>query len=31
MKLIRYGKSGEEKPGIVDNGNFYDVSAIFED
>jgi 2,4-didehydro-3-deoxy-L-rhamnonate hydrolase len=31
MKLIRFGKSGEEKPGIVDGGVYFDVSNFGED
>lgn len=32
MKLIRFGKQGEEKPGIqLDNGNLIDVSSKFHD
>jgi len=31
MKLIRFGKNGEEKPGIVIDGVHYDVSGFCED
>lgn len=31
MRLIRWGKAGEEKPGIYLNGNCYDVSTHFSD
>jgi 2,4-diketo-3-deoxy-L-fuconate hydrolase len=32
MKLIRYGKQGQEKPGAVDqNGNIKDISTIIND
>jgi 2-keto-4-pentenoate hydratase/2-oxohepta-3-ene-1,7-dioic acid hydratase in catechol pathway len=31
MKLIRFGKEGEEKPGIVSDDIYYDVSALGED
>jgi 2-keto-4-pentenoate hydratase/2-oxohepta-3-ene-1,7-dioic acid hydratase in catechol pathway len=31
MKLIRFGKEGEEKPGVVDNDVYYDVSSLGED
>ena len=32
MKLVRYGKAGGEKPGIVDDdGNIRDISAYIED
>ncbi len=32
MKLIRYGKPGAEKPGLLnDNGQRYDLSGIIED
>lgn len=31
MKLIRYGKKGEEKPGICDRGIRFDCSAYYED
>src|SRR6478672_7805251 len=31
MKLIRFGKTGEEKPGIVINDVFYDASGFGED
>lgn len=31
MKLFRFGKSGEEKPGVVVNGQHLDVSAFGED
>lgn len=31
MKLIRFGKAGEEKPGILDNGKWYDVSGFTPD
>ena len=28
MKLVRYGKVGEEKPGLIDeNGSLWDLSA----
>jgi hypothetical protein len=31
MKLIRFGKAGEEKPGIVIDDVYYDVSDFGED
>ena len=31
MKLIRFGKDGEEKPGIVVDDVYYDVSSLGED
>lgn len=32
MKLFRYGKANQEKPGIIDNeGNYYDISGFGED
>jgi 2-keto-4-pentenoate hydratase/2-oxohepta-3-ene-1,7-dioic acid hydratase in catechol pathway len=31
MKLIRWGKAGEEKPGIYKDGDCFDVSAYFSD
>jgi 2,4-diketo-3-deoxy-L-fuconate hydrolase len=31
MKLIRFGKAGEEKPGLVINDVYYDASAFGED
>jgi 2,4-diketo-3-deoxy-L-fuconate hydrolase len=31
MKLIRFGKTGEEKPGIAMDDVFYDVSGFGED
>ncbi len=31
MKLIRFGEIGEEKPGIILNGEYFDVSAIVPD
>jgi len=31
MKLIRFGKDGEEKPGVIVDGVSYDVSALGED
>ncbi|WP_324672108.1 fumarylacetoacetate hydrolase family protein [Hymenobacter sp. GOD-10R] len=31
MKLIRYGQSGQEKPGVILNDQKYDVSAFGED
>ena len=31
MKLIRFGKAGEEKPGIHVNGKNYDVSSLVKD
>lgn len=31
MKLIRFGKQGNEKPGIYTNGKRYDVSGIVDD
>lgn len=31
MKLIRFGKPGKEKPGIVVDDNYYDVSAFVHD
>src|SRR5262245_35568861 len=31
MKLIRFGEAGKEKPGIYDDGQYYDVSAFCKD
>lgn len=31
MKLIRFGKEGHEKPGIIVNDTWYDVSAVVTD
>ena len=31
MKLVRFGKNGEEKPGILVDEVYYDVSALGED
>jgi len=31
MKLIRYGEAGKEKPGIIKNDTYYDVSDFVED
>src|SRR5687768_11291094 len=31
MKLIRFGEKGKEKPGIVKDNVYYDVSAIVKD
>src|SRR5688572_342717 len=31
MKLIRFGEPGKEKPGIVQDGNLYDVSGFIKD
>jgi 2,4-didehydro-3-deoxy-L-rhamnonate hydrolase len=31
MKLIRYGEPGNEKPGVIINDEYYDVSAFTED
>ena len=31
MKLFRYGKLGQEKPGVVANGKYYDASTHFSD
>ena len=31
MKLIRFGKEGQEKPGLHINGINYDVSAYIKD
>ncbi|MFN8289392.1 MAG: fumarylacetoacetate hydrolase family protein [Chitinophagaceae bacterium] len=31
MKLIRFGKPGEEKPGIMLHEKYYDVSALVQD
>ena len=31
MKLIRFGKTGEEKPGIAMDDVLYDVSGFGED
>lgn len=31
MKLIRYGTINQEKPGIIINDEYYDVSPLFED
>ena len=32
MKLVRYGKAGEEKPGLIDpNGQLRDLSAVIQD
>jgi 2,4-diketo-3-deoxy-L-fuconate hydrolase len=31
MKLIRFGKLGEEKPGVIINDTYYDVSHLVKD
>lgn len=31
MKLIRFGMPGEEKPGVIINENYYDVSSYIKD
>jgi len=31
MKLIRFGEAGKEKPGLLINDNWYDVSSIVKD
>lgn len=31
MKLIRFGAIGEEKPGVIINGEYFDVSSIVAD
>ncbi len=31
MKLIRFGAPGKEKPGILKDGNYYDVSGFIKD
>jgi len=31
MKLIRFGEPGQEKPGIILDNEYYDVSALIED
>jgi len=31
MKLIRFGEPGKEKPGIIKEGQFYDVSSFIKD
>ncbi|WP_316803782.1 fumarylacetoacetate hydrolase family protein [Pedobacter nototheniae] len=31
MKLIRFGAAGEEKPGVIINEEYYDVSALVKD
>ena len=32
MKLVRYGRSGQEKPGLIDaDGAIRDLSAIIDD
>src|SRR5436190_21426083 len=31
MKLIRFGESGEEKPGVIVDGRMYDASSFGED
>lgn len=31
MKLIRFGPIGEEKPGLIINGEYFDVSEIVKD
>ena len=32
MKLLRFGNSGQEKPGIIDNdGNIRDLSGVIDD
>ena len=32
MKLLRFGNSGQEKPGIIDNdGNIRDLSGVVDD
>jgi 2,4-didehydro-3-deoxy-L-rhamnonate hydrolase len=31
MKLIRFGETGKEKPGVIVNDDWYDVSAHVQD
>nr|WP_315419867.1 fumarylacetoacetate hydrolase family protein [uncultured Pedobacter sp.] len=31
MKLIRFGEAGAEKPGVIINDNYFDVSALVKD
>ena len=31
MKLIRFGETGKEKPGVILDEGYYDVSAFTED
>lgn len=31
MKLIKYGEPGKEKPGIIKDGHYYDVSHVVDD
>lgn len=31
MKLIRFGKAGQEKPGVIINEDYFDVSALVTD
>ena len=31
MKLIRYGEAGKEKPGVIINDNYFDVSSYLND
>jgi 2,4-diketo-3-deoxy-L-fuconate hydrolase len=31
MKLIRFGETGKEKPGVIINDTYYDVSTWFQD
>ncbi len=31
MKLIRFGLPGEEKPGVIINENYFDVSSYIKD
>ena len=31
MKLVRIGKLGEEKPAVLENGQYFDVSPYFQD
>src|SRR6185436_11410406 len=31
MKLIRFGEPGKEKPGVILDEGYYDVSALTED
>lgn len=31
MKLVRIGKLGEEKPAVLKNGQYFDVSSYFQD
>ena len=31
MKLIWFGEAGQEKPGVIINEEYFDVSALVED